>query len=233
VIVNKAWGTMEAVYNNNCEPRTTHDNEFPELHVSGRMAVDETDSTACHLSSVNSVHTETQDYFGVTSWTTLDTSVDIGRPRDVNCSTPTGNTSSVLKVTGVPAMLVLEGQDKSKYLSTRLGRVVGLPRQFLSLSGWKEVTENCQGHIHKSVDSGGANLFEQHRSNREEHLDLASLSSFKRIAENHSNFVPYSSNRSLFGPKKDIEFRNYEAGVSYLPAGLTLDFMYSSWYLVC
>jgi hypothetical protein len=193
---------MEAVYNNNCESQTTHDNEFPELHVSGRMAVDETDSTACHLSSVNSVHKETQDYFGVTSWTSLDTSVDIGRPREVNSSPPTGNTSSVLRVAGVPAMSVLEGQGKSKYLSTRLGRVVGLPHQFLSLSGRKEVIENCQGHIDKSVDSEGANLFEQHQSNREEHLDLASLSSFKRIAENHSNFVPYSSNSSSFGPKK-------------------------------
>ncbi|KAK3157378.1 hypothetical protein QOZ80_2AG0120780 [Eleusine coracana subsp. coracana] len=220
-IVNKAQGTTEAVYNSNCGPQTTHDNEVSEPYVSGRMTIDEIDSKAFSLSCVNSVHMETQDYSGVTPWTSLDTSVYISRPEKVSCLTPTAKTSSIKKVVGVPALpqSVLEGQDKRKHLSTGLGRVVGLPHQFLSLSGRKEVIKNCQGHIDNPVNSEGANLFEHHQRNEEEHLDLTDLSSFKRITENHSNFVPHASNSSLFEPRKSFEFRNSYAGVSYLPAG--------------
>ncbi|XP_062201614.1 pentatricopeptide repeat-containing protein MRL1, chloroplastic-like isoform X2 [Phragmites australis] len=219
--VNKALGTTKAVYESNCAPQTTHDNGFSELCVSGRMSVDEMHCKAHSFSCVNTVHKETQAYSVITPWTSLDTSVDISRPEEVCFSTPTAKTSYIEKVTSAPAMpqSVSEGQDKSKYFSSTVGWVVGLPHQFLSLSGQKEVIQNSQGHTDKPMDKEDANLVGCSQSDQEEHLDLTSLSSFKRIAENHRNFVPQTSNSNLFEPRHAIEFANSYAGGSYLPAG--------------
>ncbi|XP_025793671.1 pentatricopeptide repeat-containing protein MRL1, chloroplastic isoform X3 [Panicum hallii] len=189
-IVNKALGVSKKMYDSNCAAQTTHDSGLPELGVSGRMIVDEMYCNA-----------------------------DISGREEVSCSSPTAN-CSIEKVTSVPVMpdTVSEGQDKTKYFSNSIGRVAGLPYQFLSLSGHQEVVQNSQGHTAKQKDAWDANLVEC-RQDQEEHLDFTSLSSFKRIAEDHLNFVPLAGNRNLFEPGKGIESTNSNAGSSYLPAG--------------
>ncbi|TVU31282.1 hypothetical protein EJB05_22963, partial [Eragrostis curvula] len=219
-IVNNAQATTEPVYDSNCGPQTTPSNDFSELCVSGRVTVDEIDSKACNFSRVNTVHKEMQNYSVVTPCTSLDALVHIPGPEEARCSSPMAKTSYIEKVTGVPARPVsVSGHDESNCFSTRSGEVVGLPYQFLSISGQKGMIQNDQGHIDKPLDSEGANLFGSHQGNQMEHLELASLSSFKRIAENHRNFVPHASNSSSFEPRKAIEFRKSYTGFSYLPAG--------------
>ena len=83
------------------------------------------------------------------------------------------------------------------------------------------------------MDTKDANLVGCPQSDQEEHLDFTSLSSFERVEEDHLNFVPLASYCNLLEPGKVIELTYSNAGNSYLPAGFTFEFMYSSWYLVC
>ncbi|XP_062205447.1 pentatricopeptide repeat-containing protein MRL1, chloroplastic-like isoform X2 [Phragmites australis] len=218
-IVNKALGIIKLVYDTNCAPQATHGNGFSVQCVSGRMTVDQIDCKACSFSSVNIVQKETQASI-TTPWTSLDTLVDISRLEDVCCSTPTAKTSSIKKDTSVHVMphSVL-GQDKSMYVSDRMGRAGGLPHQFLSFLGQKKVIQNGQGHTDKATDNEDSNLVGCHQSDQEELIDLVSLSSFKRIAENHKKFVPLASNSNLLEPRKALEFSNSYVRCSYLPAG--------------
>lgn len=78
------------------------------------------------------------------------------------------------------------------------------------------------------MDTMDANLVGCLQSNQEEHLDFTSLSSFERV-EDHLNFVPLASYHNLLEPGKVIEFTYSNTGSSYLPAGFTFEFMYSSW----
>jgi hypothetical protein len=125
-----------------------------------------------------------------------------------------------------------QGQDNSKYLSNRTGRVAGLPYQFLSLSGQKEEAQNSQGHDDKQMNTKDANLVGYPLRDEEEHLDFTSLSSFERV-EGHLNFVPLASFCNLLEPGKVIGFTNSNAGISYLLADFNFEFMYFSWYLIC
>ncbi|RLN41866.1 pentatricopeptide repeat-containing protein MRL1, chloroplastic isoform X1 [Panicum miliaceum] len=219
-IVNKVHGVSKTMYDSNCAARTTHDSGFPELGVSERMTVDAMHCKAGIFPRVNTVHKETQAYSVTIPLTPPVTSVDISGREEVSCSTPTAN-CSIEKVTGVPVMpdTVPEGQDKTKYFSNSIGRVAGLPYQFLSLSGHQEVVQNSQGHTAKQKDAWVANLVGCRQNDQEEHLDFTSLSSFKRMAEDHLNFVPLAGNRNLFEPRKWMESTNSNAGSSYLPAG--------------
>jgi hypothetical protein len=221
------------MYDSNCAAQTTHDSGLPELGISGRMTVDEMHCNGGIFPGVNTIHKETQACSVISPLTFPSTSADISGP-EVICSTATAN-CSIQKVTSVPVMpdSVSEGQDKTRYFSNSTGRVAGLPYQFLSLSGHQEVMQNSRGHTGKQMDASDANSVGCHQSDQEEHLDFTSLSSFKKIAEDHLNFVPLASNHNLFKPRKGIEFTNSNAGSSYSPAGITLEFMYSSWYLVC
>ncbi|CAN6311475.1 unnamed protein product [Urochloa humidicola] len=219
-IVNKALGTPKTMYCSNCASQTTHDSGLPELGVSGRMTVDEMHCKAGVFPCVNTTHKETYAYSVTSPLTSLVTSVDISRPEEVACSITTAN-CPIEMVTRASVMpdSVSEGQDKIKYFSKSMDRVAGLPYQFLSLSGHQEVMQNSQGHTGKQMDASDANLVGCHQSDQEERLDFTSLSSFKRIAEDHLAFVPLAGNNNLFKPRKGIEFTNSNEGISYLPAG--------------
>lgn len=115
-----------------------------------------------------------------------------------------------------------QGQDNSKYLSNRTGRV----------AGQKEEAQNSQGHDDKQMNTKDAKLVGYPHSDEEEHLDFTSLSSFERV-EGHLNFVPLASYCNLLEPGKVIGFTNSNAGISYLPASFIFEFMYFSWYLIC
>ncbi|OEL25926.1 Pentatricopeptide repeat-containing protein MRL1, chloroplastic [Dichanthelium oligosanthes] len=218
-IGNKVLGESKTMYDSNFATRATHDSGLSELGVSGRMTVDEMLCKPGIFPSVNTVHKKTQAY-SVITLTSPVTSVDISGPEEVSCSIPTAN-CSIEKFTDVPVMpdSVSEGQNKTKYFSNSMGWVAGLPYQFLSLSGHQEVVQNSQDHTGKQMDAWDANSVGCHQSDHKEHLDFTSLSSFKRIAEDHPNFVPLASNHDLFEPRKGIEFTKSNAGSSYLPAG--------------
>ena len=146
-----------------------------------------------------------------------------------------GQNGSIKKDTRIPVMphSVSQGQDNSKYLSNRTGRVAGLPYQFLSLSGQKEEAQNSQGHDDKQMNTKDANLVGYPQSDEEEHLDFTSLSSFERL-EGHLNFVPLAGYCNLLELGKVIGITNSNAGISYMPVGSIFElFMYFSWYLIC
>ena len=177
------------------------------------------------VNKVLGVHKETQAYSVTIPLTPPVTSVDTSGREEVSCSTPTAN-CSIEKVTSVPVMpddTVSEEQDKTKYFSNSIGRVAGLPYQFLSLSGHQEVVQNSPGHTTKQKDAWDTNLVGCRQSDQEEHLDFTSLSSFKRIAEDHLDFFPLAGNRNLFESRKGIESTKSNARSSSLPAGLTLE----------
>jgi len=190
--------------------RATHGDSPEVLHEHGKNMVNK----------VLGVHKETQAYSVTIHLTPPITSVDISGRQEVSCSTLTAN-CSIENVTSVPVMpdTVSEGQDKAKYFSNSIGRVAGLPYQFLSLSGHQEVVQNSPGHTTKQKDAWDTNLVGCRQSDQEEHLDFTSLSSFKRIAEDHLDFFPLAGNRNLFEPRKGIESTNSNAMSSYLPAG--------------
>jgi len=233
--VNKALGPSKAMYDSNLEAQLTQDSHWlSEPCVSGRISVAEMHPKAGNFPCANTVHKETQACSVITPWISPDIPLYISRPEEVSCSTPTAN-SSIEMDTSLPVMphSVSQGQDKSKYLSNRTGQVAGLPYQFLSLSGQKKEAQNSQGHNDKQIDTKDANLVGCPQSDQEEHLDFTSLSSFERVEEDHLNFVPLASYCNLLEPGKVIEFTYSNAGSSYLAAGFTFEFMYSSWYLVC
>ncbi|KAG2538434.1 hypothetical protein PVAP13_9NG548900 [Panicum virgatum] len=220
-IVNKVLGVSKTIYGSNCVAQTTHDSGLPELGVSRRTTVDEMHCKAGIFPCVNTVHKETQAYSVTIPLTPPVTSVDTSGREEVSCSTPTAN-CSIEKVTSVPVMpddTVSEEQDKTKYFSNSIGRVAGLPYQFLSLSGHQEVVQNSPGHTAKQKDAWDANLVGCRQSDQEEHLDFTSLSSFKRIAEDHLDFFPLAGNRNLFESRKGIESTKSNARSSSLPAG--------------
>jgi len=224
-IVNKVLGVSKTIYGSNCVAQTTHDSGLPELGVSRRTTVDEMHCKAGIFPCVNTGHKETQAYSVTIPLTPPVTSVDTSGREEVSCSTPTAN-CSIEKVTSVPVMpddTVSEEQDKTKYFSNSIGRVAGLPYQFLSLSGHQEVVQNSPGHTTKQKDAWDTNLVGCRQSDQEEHLDFTSLSSFKRIAEDHLDFFPLAGNRNLFESRKGIESTKSNARSSSLPAGLTLE----------
>uniref|UniRef100_C6JRV6 Pentacotripeptide-repeat region of PRORP domain-containing protein n=1 Tax=Sorghum bicolor TaxID=4558 RepID=C6JRV6_SORBI len=223
IIVNKTLGASKAMYDSNWATQLTQDSHWlSEPFVSGRVTVDEMHGKAGNFPCANSVHKETQAYSIITPWISMDTPLYISRPEEVSCSTSTAN-SSINKDTSLSVMphSVSQGQDKSKCLSNRTGRVAGLPYQFLSLSGQKKEAQNSQGHNDKQMDTNtkDANLVGCPQSDQEEHLDFTSLSSFERVEEDHLNFVPQASYCNLLEPGKVIEFTNSNARSSYLPAG--------------
>ncbi|KAJ1256307.1 hypothetical protein BS78_K049600 [Paspalum vaginatum] len=84
--------------------------------------------------------------------------------------------------------------------------------------GQKEGAQNNQGHTGKEMNTRDANFVTCCQIDQEEDLDFTSLSSFKRVAEDHLNFVPLASYCNLFEPKKANEFTNSIGGSSYMPA---------------
>ncbi|XP_066386259.1 LOW QUALITY PROTEIN: pentatricopeptide repeat-containing protein MRL1, chloroplastic-like [Miscanthus floridulus] len=219
--VNKALGPSKAMCNSNLEAQLTQDSHWlSEPCVSGRISVDEMHPKAGNFPCANTVHKETQACSVITPGISPDIPLYISRPEEVSCSTPTAN-DSIEMDTSLPVMphSVSQGQDKSKYLSNRTGRVAGLPYQFLSLSGQKKEAQNSQGHNDKQMDTKDAYLVGCPQSDQEEHLDFTSLSSFERVEEDHLNSVPLASYCNLLEPGKVIELTYSNAGSSYLPAG--------------
>ncbi|CAM0150663.1 unnamed protein product [Urochloa decumbens] len=192
-IVNEAIGMSKTMYDS-CATQTTHASGLPELGVSGRIIVDEMHCKAGIFPCVNTVHKETYAYSVISPLTSPVTSVDISEPEEVTCSTATAN----CPIEMVTSVLVMPDSISGGHL---------------------EVMQNSQDHTGKQMDASDANLVGCHQSDQEEHLDFTSLSSFKRIAEDHLAFVPLASNHSLFKPRKGIEFTNSNGGSSYLPAG--------------
>ncbi|ONM00938.1 Pentatricopeptide repeat-containing protein MRL1 chloroplastic [Zea mays] len=220
IIIVKTLRTSKAMYDSNLAPHLTQGSHWlSEPCVSGRMTVDEMNHKAGNFPCAHTVHTEKQAYSVITPWISPDIPLYVSRPEEVSCATPTAN-SSIKKDTSLPVMphSVSQGQDNSKYLSNRTGRVAGLPYQFLSLSGQKEEAQNSQGHDDKQMNTKDANLVGYPQSDEEEHLDFTSLSSFEKV-EGHLNFVPLASYCNLLEPGKVIGFTNSNAGISYLPAG--------------
>lgn len=227
IVNNKALGTStDLLDDSSYSSRRTHENVFSEPSVSGRMTVDRTDCQTDVFSGVDTVNNTTQVGSVISTYRSLDTFEGVYGP---------ANTSSIEKVQDIlpQSRSVSDGQHQSRHFANRRAQLGGLPHQFLSLSKQNEQTKNGQGPPDNKTDSEGANLLGCHQSDQGDYVDFTSLSSFKRINEHPLNFIPEAHASNLFEPRKASEFTNSYAGGSYLRAGLTLKFIYSSWYLVC